>query len=50
MVRSRQKNPQLPLRLEYFVKRSPFELGVIERKQRFKVADYLRRKPPLPVS
>jgi hypothetical protein len=29
MVRSRQKNPQLPLRFEYFVKRSPCELGVI---------------------
>ena len=48
MVRSHQKPPHLPLRFEYFVKRSPSELGVIQRQQRFKVAGYLRREPPLP--
>ena len=48
MVRSLQKSAQLPLRFDYFVKRSPCELGVIQRQQRFKVADYLRREPPLP--
>ncbi|ASL49041.1 hypothetical protein bAD24_p01750 (plasmid) [Burkholderia sp. AD24] len=48
MARSHQKSSQLPLRFEYIVKRSPCELGVIQRQQRFKVADYLRREPPLP--
>jgi hypothetical protein len=48
MVCSYQKPSQLPLCFEYFVKRSPCELGVIQRQQRFKVADYLRREPPLP--
>lgn len=29
------------------MKRSPCELGVIQRQQRFKIADYLGREPPL---
>jgi hypothetical protein len=33
---------------EYFVKGSLCELGIIQRQQRFKVADHLRRELPLP--